>query len=131
MNNRYIIPSGTRVGIYIFGLFLHVGIVSDGWLNGEQTVFSRSRRAGFAKEEPISLFAGGCDFHVLPPLSDLHPSLVIANARRLLGTPWRLADANCEHFVCQCFGLSPKSPQVNGWSGVAAVALLVMLVRSG
>jgi len=131
MYNRYIIPSGTRVGIYIFGIFLHVGIVSDGWLNGEQTVFSRSKRAGFAKEELISVFTSGYDFHVLPPLSDLHPTLIIANARRLLGTPWRLADANCEHFVHECFGLKPKSPQVYCWSGVAALALLVMLTSSG
>lgn len=131
MNRYEYIAPGTRVGIYMFGVLRHEGIAGDGWINGEQSIISRSRRAGRATEEPISVFADGYAVVKLPPLSDLHLSLVVANARRLLGTPWKLTDANCEHFVYECFGLKPESPQLQGWISCAcAISLLVIAVRS-
>lgn len=129
--NKYIAP-GTRVGIYIARILRHEGIVTDAWIGGEQPVISRSRRIGYAAEEPMSVFADGREVVELSPLSDLHPSLVIANARRLLGSPWRLRDANCEHFTHECFGVEPQSPQLQGWSAaVAAVTILLIASRSG
>lgn len=128
---EYIAP-GTRVGMFVLGVLRHEGIAADGQIMGEQTVISRSNRAGCAKEEPISVFAAGGEVLMLPALSDLHPTLVIANARRLIGTPWRFWGANCEHFVHESFGVEPKSPQQREWGGIAALTfLLVLLARSG
>lgn len=128
---KYIAP-GTRVGVYVFGVLRHEGIVTDAWHAREQTVISRSRRVGYAKEEPMSVFAnGGQQVVELPPLSDSHPSLVLANARRLLGTPWRLTDANCEHFTHECSGVEPQSPQLQGWAALAcSVAFIALLSRN-
>ena len=132
MSKHKYIPPGTRVGVFVLGFLRHEGIVTDGWQGHEQTVISRSRRSGHAKEESMSVFTDRYELRVLPPLSDLHPSLVVVNARRLLGTQWRLADANCEHFVHECFGVEPQSPQLQGWVGIAgATLLLVLLARSG
>lgn len=131
MNRYEYIAPGTRVGVYVFGVLRHEGIAADGWVNGGQTVISRSRRAGRTVEESIGDFASGSEVLELPSLSDLHPSLVVANARRLLGSPWRLTDANCEHFVYECFGLPPQSPQLQGWSAFAgSIFLIAVLSRN-
>lgn len=129
--NKYIAP-GTLVGVYVAGILRHEGIVTDSFLSGEQTVISRSRRVGYAVEEPMSAFAGGRKVIELLPLSDLHPSLVIGNARRLLGTPWRLMDSNCEHFVHECFGMRPESPQLQVWTVLGGITAFLFLVsRTG
>lgn len=132
MNQYQYIAPGARVGVYVGGVLRHEGIVTDTVVAGGQTVISRSKRIGYAKEELMSEFVGDREVVELPPLSNLHPSLVIANARRLLGTPWRLMDANCEHFVYECFGMKPQSPQLQVWAVLGGVAAILLLVsRTG
>ena len=124
--NKYITP-GTRIGVLIFGFIRHEGITTDSWIDGEQCVISRSRRAKFAVEEPLSKFAAGGKIVILEPLSKLHPTQVVRNARRLLNTVWRLLDANCEHFVYECFGLKPQSPQLQALTAVIGLTALALI----
>lgn len=116
---EYTYKPGTRLGVWVNGV-RHEGIASNRFIEGEQGVISSSCRAGQAAEESLSTFSGGRRIHVLEPLSDAHPSLVVANARRDIGKRWYLLSANCQHFVCKAFGEPPHSPQLWFAAGICA-----------
>ena len=106
-------------------VYWHKGIATDQWLNGEQLVISCSGRAGWVVLEPMSVFAAGMGAEEMPQLSALSQEVVLYRARQMLGRPYSLIDFNCEHFLCEAFGLTPQSPQLASILGlVAAFALL-------
>lgn len=118
---NYNLSLGQLVGVVVNGV-LHLGVVSFTYA-GVIHVISSSRRRGGAFEEPLDAFLAGGELVVLRPLSPLSPSMVVANARQRLGCRWDLFSANCEHFVYQCFGLKPQSPQLRGALTFAACLL--------
>lgn len=125
-----IYKAGSRVGVMVAGV-LHEGIPTGRFRDGEPSIISNSRRTGRAVEEPLSVFSGGRQVFRLPPLSDLSPWEVLRNAEKLLGKPWDLFRSNCEHFVRECYGLKPTSPQLRFWAGLAAALTIVYTVVGG
>ena len=119
MSSDYI-PPGALVGVSVNGV-IHQGIMSDGFVDGERAVISRSSRSGQALEESWTTFTGGRKGFLMAPLSDLDPLEVLHNAKALVGTRWDLFSANCEHFVSKAFGMKPTSPQLK--RGLAALAI--------
>jgi len=120
MHNLEFIP-GTPVAVYVCGI-RHVGIASDGIIDGEQGVLSSSRRRGQVTEESLSTFSQGRSIKPLDAPADKTAAEVLWRARQQLGRPWHLWQSNCEHFVYSCYGLPPKSPQLQV---AAATALLL------
>jgi len=120
MRHNYSYQPGARLAVWVNGVW-HEGIASNGFVGGEQGVISASLRAGRVAEEPLRIFAADQPVRVLEPLSDLHPSQVVANARRAIGQPWHLTKANCQHRVCEAFGVPPHSPQL--WIGAGLFLL--------
>lgn len=124
------IPPGALVGVNVNGV-IHQGIMSDGFVDGERAVISRSRRAGQALEESWTVFTGGRKGFLMAPLSDLNPLEVLRNAKAQVGTRWDLFSANCEHFVSKAFGMKPTSPQLKGGIAVLAIGLMIAALLRG
>ena len=122
------IPPGTLVGVNVNGV-VHLGIMSDANVGGEQAVISRSRRSGQALEESWSTFAAGRKGFVLPPISGLAPFVVLSNAKLLIGTRWDFFSANCEHFVSEAYGLKPTSPQLKIGLAVLAIGIAFAAIQ--
>lgn len=118
------IPAGALVGVNVNGV-IHQGIMSDGYVDGERAVISRSRRSGQASEESWTTFTAGRKGFLLPPLSGLALFEVLRNARGQIGTRWDLLSANCEHFVSEAFGVEPTSPQLKVGLVVLAIGLVI------
>jgi hypothetical protein len=122
------IPPGALVGVNVNGV-IHPGIMSDGYVEGERAVISRSRRSGQALEESWTTFTGGRKGFLLPPLSGLAPLEVLHNAKSLIGTRWDFFSANCEHFVSEAFGVKPTSPQLRLGLAVLVIGLVIVAVQ--
>jgi len=104
-------------------LVRHVGLVSDRWAHGAPMVIHRSKARQLAVEEPWEAFANGPVYLERHPPAGLRPSLVLARARAMIGSEWRMLTQNCEHFVALARGEQVRSGQVRSHAAAAVVAL--------
>lgn len=110
------------------GPFKHLGVVSDRTHRGTPMILSRSRRLGYAAEEPLGVFTQGGRVYHRGYLGRLPREEVVRRARARLNSRWDLLTANCEHYVYEAHGLRPQSPTLRGASQVAAAALIAFVV---
>ena len=103
------------------GLYTHVGILAELVPGRERNVISLNPATQML-EEPLSVFGRGQPLVLEPPLSSLHPSLVLARARSGTHPLYSWMEFNCEHFLCFAFGVELRSPQLHRF---AAAALLL------
>ena len=110
-----------------FGLYEHVGILSDGrdWRTNQPLVFSATRRHGCVAEEPLAAFAQGRGVASRGFPGRLPRATVLARARALVGRRWHLFFDNCEHFVRQAHGLRRESPQLQAAGALMVVSLAI------
>ncbi len=118
---------GTIVYVWFFGVFKHKGIVSNRWWNGKPMVIANSWTSNGVAEIPWYSFAGGQQVFVEDYPSQLSPFEVLYNARCMIGQRYDAVLSNCEHFVCKCHGLEPRSPQLAGFVIVAAIAAALVV----
>lgn len=122
------IPLGSIISVDL-GLYRHYAIAGSSPFGA--TAIAPTSSAGQVIEEPlISLIARGRDFRVEPLWGFFDGAAVVARARSLLGHPYHVLAANCEHFVRLVHGLPPKSPQVLAWIGFGALAMMLLLALS-
>ena len=117
---------GTIVYVWFFGVFKHKGLVSDrSGLDGKPMVIASASNSAGVAEVPWDSFTGGRPCFVEGYPSELHPYEVLYNARCLIGQPYNVLTANCEHFVYGGHGQQPSSPQVAMVLTLSALGLLV------
>lgn len=113
-------PAGTVIRVNT-GLYSHVGLLGDRFINGERSVLSFSAEAKGFVEEPFSAFSGGrpvvCDGY----LGDLPPEGVMWRARQKAGQPYSWLDFNCEHFVRYAHGVPMESPQLQQVGAIVGI----------
>lgn len=132
MNTPTTIPNplfpapGTAIGVS-FGLYRHVGIVSDKYEDGVPMVISASKRRGLTAEESWEDFTGGRAVMNLSLRTFFATPEILERARASLGRPWRLFTWNCEHMVRHAYGLSHESPQVRKWVKRAGAVVATVL----
>ena len=114
---------GEVIAVRVYGIFWHVGIVTP-W----STVISSSRRHGGVTEQGLNEFAGGKPIRRVGYPGQLPSHTVVARASSQLGRPWKLFDANCEHFALWAHGLNPESPQLKTALGVFALVTLMGVI---
>jgi hypothetical protein len=118
-------PIAVDLGLGPLGLMpvTHVGIVSRVESDGSTWVVSSSFRRRRCQEETLEEFACGG----MPYLHDLAQHVdrdeAVRRARSLVGAPWNLLFANCEHVTSWCSGHEPHSPQLRAWGRLAGRAL--------
>jgi hypothetical protein len=78
-------------------------------------------------EIPWSDFAGTETVFVEGCPSNLSSTEVLNNARSMIGHRYDAVQSNCEHFVCLCHGLEPRSGQLVGVVIAAAVVAALAL----
>lgn len=108
------------------GVISHKGLVSDKMgFDGYREIIHNAKLHGQVVEDSLT---GFCVKAVGPVelvgyLGKLPPDEVLRRARSQLGTPWQFF-YNCEHFVCWCHGVEPKSPEFRRKTkqGVIAIA---------
>lgn len=109
------------------GLVKHFGVLVGEDLLGNPVVVSASGQHGQVVSQTLAEFCGG-----QPPERYRVPSRrlpdadVTWRALRAVGTPYKLFQTNCEHFVRHVHGFPAESPQVLAWFalvGSAAIAL--------
>lgn len=93
-------------------LYWHWGIVTDGWVNGEQMVISCSNLRKMVVEEPISIFGQGFSIEPRSFSSALPVQEILMRARQKIGQTYDLLNWNCEHFLYDACGLPKQSPQL-------------------
>jgi hypothetical protein len=118
---------GDVVYVWFLAVFRHKGIVSDRYWNGKPMIIANSWTSGGVAEIPWDDFAGGQLVFLERAPRDLHPFVVLYNARSMMGQRYDVALSNCEHFVYTCYGLPPRSPQL-ATAAVLAVAAAVMIL---
>ena len=100
------------------GFFYHHGLH-----DGNGFVFHNSKKHGMIVRESVSAFSEGKTV-VCSDISSNNPSLAIEKAASLLGKPYDLFSANCEHFVQFCNENKIESPQIQKYFiGLAGIAL--------
>jgi hypothetical protein len=118
------VPPGTLISAPTHLFYRHYGIVTE-----HGTVLSCSARAGCGAEEPVDIFSGGKVWRAETRPSELPWWVVLHRARQLADRPYHLVNWNCETYVAACYGLPPRSRQVEitmlaASLGVLAVAAL-------
>ena len=123
MTQRLHFPPGTVVGRPKGRLIIHVGVATDRAVDGWQTVVAACGRHRAVVEQALPAFASGHPVRDRGYPGTLPPDEVVWRARRLIGEPYRLFGRNCEHVAALAHGLTPRSPQLRLWSGLAGLAL--------
>lgn len=90
----------------------HKGIATDQWRDGEQLVISCSGLARKVVVERMSAFTRGMGVEAIAPPNNLPAAQVLHRARSMIGRPYFLLDFNCEHFICEAFGVPRESEQL-------------------
>jgi len=122
-------PPGTAV-IVDFGIYKHLGIVTDQWYEEKPMVISNSYRRRGVYEEPWDAFSCNNEVcvHRLLDSTDYQP--VLDRARSKTGTRWNLLVWNCEHFVSWVCGRKSHSPQLkSALMSITIVAGTTLLTR--
>lgn len=102
------------------GAVRHEGIMTE-----HGRVISNSRRSGGVFEESLRSFAVGRRIKNHGQLRPADPKLVLAKARSQIGRAYHPYTFNCEHFVRNCYGKDPYSPQKRGALGLVALAAAI------
>lgn len=122
------LPVGTVIRVNN-GLYSHVGLLGDRFINGERSVLSFSAEAHGFNEEPFSAFSRGrpvvCDGY----LGNLPPAIVMWRARMKAGQAYSWLSFNCEHFVRHAHGVPAESPQLQQATVVLGALGLAFLAR--
>lgn len=113
---------GDVLVVRVRGVIHHEGIVTE-----TGRVISNSRRRGGVFEESLRTFADGKSVDNRGSLSGLSSEAVLANARARIGRRYNPISYNCEHFVRDCYGLRPHSPQKKLALGAVALAALAFI----
>jgi len=103
--------SGTVIEVD-FGLYRHLAIVSERFMNGLPMLISSSLRTWEVREEAWDTVVNGRKWRSLGLIGPCTPSEVLRRARSKIGTKWNLFSWNCEHFVYWASGVRPRSPQL-------------------
>lgn len=103
------------------GLYDHVGLVGDYFIQGERSVLAFSAQAGGFVEQPFSDFANGRTVTVHGYPGTLPPEMVMLRARLKRGQPYSWNTFNCEHFVRYAHGVHVESPQLRQWTFLAGL----------
>lgn len=114
---------GDVLAVRVKGIISHEGIVTE-----TGRVISNSRRLGSVQEESIRTFGMGKKIINRGRLSNLSANSVLANARARIGRLYNPITYNCEHFVRECYGLRPHSPQKKLAIGAVAAAALALFI---
>ena len=114
---------GDVLAVRVHGVISHEGIVTE-----TGRVISNSRRRGGVFEESVRDFSNGGKLVNKGGLSNLSRESVLARARSQIGRRYHALDYNCEHFVRDCYGLRPHSPQKKLAIGAALVAALAVII---
>lgn len=102
------------------GTIRHEGIMTE-----HGRVICNSRRYGGVAEKSVRDFARGRKITNHGALSRTKPGLVLARARAQMGRRYHPVTHNCEHFVRECHGKDPYSPQKRTVLGLAALAAAI------
>lgn len=124
------LPPGTVFRVS-HGLYDHVGLLSDHWINGERAVVSFSARNGGLVEEAFSQFACGRGVVAEGYPGQLPPLVVLARARALKDRAYAWLTFNCEHFIRNAHGVPEESPQLRQWLFAATLMGLVARAAAG
>jgi hypothetical protein len=124
------LPPGTVLRVS-HGLYDHVGLLSDRWIDGERAVVSFSARNGGLIEEAFSQFASGRGVAAKGYPGQLPPLAVLARARALKGRAYAWLTFNCEHFIRNAHGLPEESPQLRQWLFAATLVGLFARAAAG
>ncbi len=114
---------GAVIFVWFLGVFRHKGVVSNRWWNGKPMVIANSWTSNGVAEIPWDEFASGAEVFNDGYPSNLSSMAVLFNARNLIGERYDAVLSNCEHFVCKCHGLPPRSPQL-------AIAVIVAVLAT-
>ena len=106
-----------RKGLFAF----HLGIDT-----GHKTVIDATPQYGVA-ERPIEAFSDGRRVSDGGYPGKLPPEVVVGRARSMIGSPYSLSGANCEHLVNRAHGLRNESQQMQLLALVGLVALTIFL----
>ena len=114
-----------------FGLYKHLGLVSDRWAGDGPMVISNSKRSRHGAEETMAVFSAGTPVRIVGYPGDLAPDEVLARARAVMTRPYDLLVWNCEHFIRHAHGLPRRSPQVQTAAalGLAVAGTLMVAGR--
>lgn len=126
-NDLWLLEPSTVLSVRMPNGIVHFGILSDDHESGgEPTIISASKLRGAVVEETPIEFSLGFPICAHGLWGDQTWEDTVENARANLGKPYRIFNANCEHFVRFCTGLVPESPQLQQAVGAVcfgAVAL--------
>ena len=115
---------GAIAAVFVRGVW-HPGIMLGSiGPDGEPEVIHCSQRVGHVEVEPWPDFAPSGRIVWRAPPSRLPPREVTARATSRLGRPWHVGRYNCEHFVCDAYGVPLVSTQARAALAVGAVAAL-------
>ena len=118
----WVLAPSEVVSVPMPGGIEHFGIVTDNHLDGGYpTIISPSKHRRAVVEETPFQFSKGAPILAHGHWGDQFWEDTLERARANLGRPYRLFDANCEHFVRFCSGLQPESPQLQNAVGAACV----------
>jgi hypothetical protein len=124
------LPPGTVVRVN-HGLYDHVGLLGDQWINGERTVISFTATTGGLIEESFSQFSAGRQVTSDGYPGALPPSIVVRRARGLHQRSYAWLTFNCEHFIRHAHGIPEESPQLRQWFVAAALVGLFARAAAG
>ncbi|WP_084182970.1 lecithin retinol acyltransferase family protein [Nevskia soli] len=106
-----------------WGCFNHTGLKVT-FADGSTLVYANVPGRGVIRQS-LAEFAMGRSMVTAHGISGHSAFQVIARAERALGTPYRLFNWNCEHFVSWALGREPNSPQLHA-AGGALLATLIL-----
>jgi hypothetical protein len=101
-----------RVLVPTWILFRHVGLKIT-FLDGREVVYANTPGRGVVRQT-VAEFAQGrvLTVEVEAAPAKLGIAQIWNRAEQALGTPYRLHDCNCEHFVSWALGRPSESPQL-------------------
>ncbi|WP_461536593.1 lecithin retinol acyltransferase family protein [Spongorhabdus nitratireducens] len=116
-------PAGTVLKIDCIA-FWHFGLA-----DGDGGVIHNSRKRGKVTRETLEDFADGRDIIVSDIMGD-DPDNAVRQAKKLLGTRYRVMSENCEHFVRHVHGLNKESRQIQQYVLAAVGAGTALLTKN-
>lgn len=122
-------PSGSELSVFLPNKMVnHTGILC--WTGHQPTVLHRSKLHKRAVHTTLAEFSRGRRVRVSRrPRGDVHGRQIVARAKAMEGTPWRLLTTNCEHFTSAAFGDRAASKQLQLAGTVALVCLAILVVK--
>jgi hypothetical protein len=115
-------PIGTMLSRPKDGLVLHWGVIT-----GPDLIFHNTPERG-EHESSISAFAGGKRVTIRGRVQDLGAFGRRVSLKKANPLPYHFLNNNCEHTLNALVGRPKASPQVAGWVGLAAAAVVFALI---